>query len=126
MDFEKVVLLLNAGFTRDEIINMINAGSDGATEQAETGGDVIPSAPPADQPQKKPEKITTKDMADANGIADAIASAVASAITKENEKLEKMFAKFSLTVAGSNGEEKPNNSWESILGELINPPGLDK
>ena len=43
-----------------------------------------------------------------------------------NEKIEKMIAKFSLTVAGSREEENPENSWESILGELINPPSMEK
>ena len=124
MDFEKVVLLLNAGFSRDEIINMLNTNPDGANGSTETGGDNTAN-PPADPP-KKPEKITANDMADSDGIADAIAAAVASAISKENEKIEKMIAKFSLTVAGSREEENPENSWESILGELINPPSMEK
>lgn len=117
MKIDHAIELLKAGFTKDEIMSMIQGPEQHEKMEEE-------QKPEALEEEQQPEEEPARGTDTAAIMAAVIAGEVSKAVAGELKGIRESFSKFAINSL-ENKEQKADD-WEGVLASLINPPGLDK
>ena len=113
MNYEDVILLVKAGYTRDQIAAMQAPPAPAEPPAQPAPALAEPPAPPAPAPAEPPAPPAPADPPKPQGLAD-----LSQILAAEFAKLNDAIVKANLQQA----QQPPQESVDDILATIINPP----
>ena len=119
MNLEKLEKLLDAGFTKEEILNLVETSSE------ENASEENASEENASEETKAEEENASEETKTEENSTMDIASEMFDKLTNSIDALNKKVETFNRTNAEMNVENKGKESLEDILARVLLPNGKD-